>query len=228
MKIALIPARGGSKRIPGKNIKYFCGQSIIAYSINAALESGCFDHVMVSTDSEKIASVAKAEGAEIPFMRPDNIADDYATTMDVIRHTLEWYEGQGHEVEAICCLYATAPFVRAEDIVLGEKTLQETQSSFAFSATEFPFPIQRAFHLDGDKRLHMFEPDHFNTRSQDLTEAYHDAGQFYWCTAEAIRNDLPIFAPHSTPVLLDRSRVQDIDTPADWAFAEALYKIQQS
>lgn len=227
MKIALIPARGGSKRIPGKNIKSFCGKPIIAYSVDAALESGCFDHVMVSTDSEEIASVAKAVGAEVPFMRPDDIADDYATTMDVIRHTLAWYEEQGHVVESICCLYATAPFVCAQDLINGEKLLKGTGTSFAFSATEFPFPIQRAFHLDADKRVHMFEPEHLNTRSQDLTEAYHDAGQFYWCTAEAVRQDLAIFAPHSTPVLLDRSRVQDIDTPADWDFAEALFKIQQ-
>ena len=145
--------------------------------------------------------------------------------MDVIAHTLSFYEGAGHQVDAICCLYATSPFVRAQDLQAGHNALEASNAKFAFSATSYAFPIQRAFFINDDKRAEAFTPEYLNSRSQDLVEAYHDAGQFYWCRPDAVRQNLPIFAPHSTPVILDRERVQDIDTPEDWKFAEALYKI---
>jgi len=228
MRIALIPARGGSKRIPRKNIKPFCGQPIIGFSIQAALASGCFDRVIVSTDDNEIADVARKLGADVPFMRPAKLSDDYATTMDVIRHALEWYESRNEQVEAICCLYATAPFVTGDDLCKGYDVFEDSKASFVFSAAAYAFPIQRAFYLGAEDSVNMFQAEHLTTRSQDLTEAYHDAGQFYWCRREAIANDEPIFGPQSRAVILDRSRVQDIDTPEDWAFAQALYTLSQS
>lgn len=225
MRIAMIPARGGSKRIARKNIKSFCGKPIIEYSISAALDSGCFDAVIVSTDDEEIADVARKAGAKIPFIRPAALSDDHATTMDVIRHTLEWYEAAGSVPTEICCLYATAPFVTPNDLKSGYDILQKQNCAFAFSATSYAFPIQRAFYLNEQNGVQMFEPENLNTRSQDLVEAYHDAGQFYWCRADAVRKNLPIFTPHASPVLIDRSRAQDIDTPEDWDFAQSLYKI---
>lgn len=223
MNIAIIPARGGSKRIPRKNIKEFHGKPMIAYSIAAARESGCFDKIIVSTDDAEIAEVARQWGAETPFIRPDSIADDYATTMDVIQHAVEWCENEGWQVDNLCCIYATAPFVKAKDIIRGLNLLEESDIQYAFSATSFAFPIQRAFYLDVNKNVNMFQPEHLNTRSQDLTEAYHDAGQFYWGNVSAFKAGLAFFAPHSRPVLLPRKRVQDIDTLEDWDIAEGMY-----
>jgi N-acylneuraminate cytidylyltransferase len=226
MKIAIIPARGGSKRIPRKNIKLFHGKPMIAYSIEAALKSGCFDKVIVSTDDQEIAEVAKQFGAEIPFIRPDDISDDHATTMDVIHHGLEWYEEQGIEVEYLCCIYATAPFIKPEDIKTGYKVLANDEDVlYTFSATSFSFPIQRAIKLDEQRRVSMFEPKNELIRSQDLEEAYHDAGQFYWGRKEAFLKKSNIFSSHSKAILLPRTRVQDIDTPEDWDFAEALFSL---
>ena len=228
MNICIIPARGGSKRIPRKNIKEFHGKPMIAYSIETAIESGCFDKVIVSTDDNEIGKVARDWGAEIPFIRPDDIADDYATTMDVIQHAIEWCETHGWQFKNVCCIYATAPFIQADDIKRGLKLLEDPEVKYAFSATSFAFPIQRAFYLDESQHVNMFHPEHLNTRSQDLIDAYHDAGQFYWGGVSAFKKALPIFSNHSKPVLLHRSRAQDIDTPEDWAFAEALYSITQA
>ncbi len=225
MRIALIPARGGSKRIPRKNIKTFHGQPIIAYSINAAKHSGLFDHVIVSTDDEEIAEVAKDAGAEIPFMRPAKLSDDYATTMDVLAHAAEFYKNSGAALTDLCCLYATAPFVRPVDLIESARLFDDPALDYVFSATEFPFPIQRAFYRDKNGRTAMFQPEHVATRSQDLTPAFHDAGQFYWCKAGAVTARRPIFSDKSMPYILPRKRVQDIDTPEDWDFAEALYKL---
>lgn len=227
MNIAIIPARGGSKRIPRKNIKEFHGKPMIAYSIEAALESNCFDKVIVSTDDSEIAEVAIKYGAEVPFMRPDNIADDYATTLDVIKHAIGFTEQQGWVVENVCCIYATAPFLTPEFIKKGLQELTKSTIDYAFSATSFPFPIQRAIRLNAQERVEMLQPEHLNTRSQDLEEAYHDAGQFYWGTASAFLNGKPFFSPQSKAILLPRKRVQDIDTPEDWELAEALYKALQ-
>lgn len=224
MKIAIIPARGGSKRIPRKNIKAFHGKPMIAYSIEAAIASGCFDQVIVSTDDVEIANVAKEYGAQVPFLRPADISDDYATTMDVMAHAIRWCKDEGWGVEAVCCLYATAPFVLPSDLQRGYCLLKNDQQvQFAFSATSFPFPIQRAIKLDEHGSVTMFAPEHEQTRSQDLEEAYHDAGQFYWGQTNAFLNKLSIFSPHSKAVQLPRSRVQDIDTQEDWELAEALY-----
>ena len=227
MNIAIIPARGGSKRIPRKNIKEFHGKPMIAYSIETALNSGCFDRVIVSTDDAEIAEVAKKYGAEVPFMRPANIADDYATTLDVIKHAIEFTEQQAWGVKNVCCIYATAPFLIPEFIQKGLQELTKNTINYAFSATSFPFPIQRAIKLNTEQRVEMFQPEHLNTRSQDLEEAYHDAGQFYWGTTDAFSNGKPFFSPQSKAILLPRKRVQDIDTPEDWELAEALYKALQ-
>lgn len=224
MNIAIIPARGGSKRIPRKNIKEFHGKPMIAYSIEAALNSRCFDKVIVSTDDAEIANVAIKYGAEVPFMRPEHISDDYSTTLDVIKHAVEFTVLQGWGVKNVCCVYATAPFLIPEFIQRGFVELTSSKTDYAFSATSFPFPIQRALKLIGEQVVEMFHPEHLNTRSQDLEEAYHDAGQFYWGTAEAFIAKKDIFGAKSKVVLLPRKRVQDIDTPEDWDLAEALYR----
>jgi pseudaminic acid cytidylyltransferase len=228
MKLAVIPARGGSKRIPRKNIKLFCGKPMIAWSIEAALQSNCFDQVIVSTDDAEIAEVAKAHGAEVPFMRPAELSDDRTGTTPVIRHAIEWHQALGHTPTQVCCIYATAPFVNAEDLRRGKVTLIETSSDYAFSVTSYAFPIQRAVRITAANRVEMFNPEHFNTRSQDLEEAFHDAGQFYWGTAAAWLQERQIFGLNSVPVMLPRHRVQDIDTPEDWARAEWLFKAMQA
>ncbi|QIR75949.1 pseudaminic acid cytidylyltransferase [Sulfurospirillum diekertiae] len=225
MRLAIIPARGGSKRIPRKNIKEFCGKPMIAYSIEAAQKSGCFDKIIVSTDDEEIAALAHTLGAEVPFMRPKELSDDHTGTIPVIAHAIrETCHKELSQLDAICCIYATAPFVQAMFIKEAYEKLKRTKASYAFSATSFPFPIQRAIRLTKEDRVEMFSPEHFNTRSQDLEEAYHDAGQFYWGTPEAWLEGKIIFAPHSTAVLLPRHLVQDIDTPEDWMRAEFMFK----
>jgi len=225
MNIAIIPARGGSKRIPRKNIKEFHGKPLIAYSIEAAKASKCFDRIIVSTDDLEIAEVAKKYGAEVPFLRPDNISDDYATTLDVINHAVKYCTSQGMNLEYVCCIYATAPFLLPEFLKKGLTSLQNNNSLYyAFSATKYSFPIQRAIKLVNDK-VEMFEPQHLNTRSQDLIESYHDAGQFYWGKVDAFLESLPFFDKGSVIVELPRDRVQDIDTPEDWVFAEKLFSM---
>lgn len=228
MKLAIIPARGGSRRIPRKNIKPFCGKPMIAWSIEAALQSSCFDRVIVSTDDDEIASVARQHGAEVPFVRPAELSDDHTGTIPVIRHAIDWCNQQGDSVRQACCLYATAPFVTTEDICRGFATLQSSSCDYAFSVTSYPFPIQRAIRINENGRVEMFNPEHFNTRSQDLEEAFHDAGQFYWGRAEAWLQGKPIFCPDALPVALPRHRVQDIDTEEDWVRAEWLFKAMRA
>ena len=173
MKICLIPARGGSKRIPRKNIREFRGKPMIAWSISAAQESSCFDRIIVSTDDEEIAEVSRSFGAEVPFLRPSHLADDRATTQDVIGHALEWFQQQGQVCEALCCLYATAPFVQPTDLQSADKNLSEAEvGTVVFAATSFAFPIQRAIRIDFEGYSSMFQPDQFATRSQDLEEAF--------------------------------------------------------
>lgn len=225
MKLAVIPARGGSKRIPRKNVKDFFGQPMIAWSIAAARDSGCFDRIVVSTDDPEIAAVARAHGAETPFVRPPELADDHTPTIPVIAHAIQWHLDRGEAVDAACCIYATAPFVRAEDLQAGGELLQQRHADYAFAATSFPFPIQRAFRLTADGHVEMFQPEHFNTRSQDLEPAFHDAGQFYWGQTAAWLSGKPFFGANSVPVLLPRYRVQDIDHPEDWQRAEALFRV---
>ena len=225
MKICLIPARGGSKRIPRKNIREFRGKPMIAWSISAAQESSCFDRIIVSTDDEEIAEVARSFGAEVPFLRPSHLADDQATTQDVIGHALEWFQRQGQVCEVLCCLYATAPFVQPTDLQSADTNLSEAETgTVVFAATSFPFPIQRAIRVDAEGYSSMFQPDQFATRSQDLEEAFHDAGQFYWATPQTWSTVVNLFEG-ARPIILPRWRVQDIDTEEDWFRAELMHQL---
>lgn len=223
MRLAVIPARGGSKRIPRKNIRPFCGKPMIAWSIEAARQSGCFDRIIVSTDDGEIAAVARDFGADVPFLRPPELSDDHTGTIPVIAHAIQWQQQHGESPTEACCIYATAPFVRAEDLQRGLDLLKHADCDYAFSVTSYAFPIQRALRIKENGRMEMFQPDHFNTRSQDLEESYHDAGQFYWGNTRAWLAGTPIFS-QAAHVILPRCRVQDIDTPEDWARAEWLFK----
>jgi len=225
MNIAIIPARGGSKRIPRKNIKAFHGKPIIAYSIDIAKQSNCFDKIIVSTDDPEIADIALQYGAEIPFLRPQHIADDFATTLDVMQHAIGWCEQQKWPIHHVCCIYPTAPLIMPKDIQRGLQALHDTEVNYAFSATRFSFPIQRAISLTEQHAVSMFSPEHSNTRSQDLTEAYHDAGQFYWGKKDAFLQAMPVFETYSRAIIVPRKRVQDIDTFEDWELAEILYSV---
>jgi len=223
MKLCVIPARGGSKRIPRKNIRLFAGRPIIAWSIQAALETGLFDCVMVSTDDQEIADVARAHGAETPFLRPRELADDHTGTNAVTKQAIRWHNEQGIPVEFACCLYATAPFVRAGDLREGYDRLVDSGKPFVFSVTSFPFPIQRALRLNLQGEVEAMYPEYRATRSQDLEPAWHDAGQFYWGRAAAFLNDEILFSPASLPLILPRHRVQDIDSEEDWQRAELMF-----
>lgn len=222
-RVAIIPARGGSKRIPRKNIKPFFGQPMISYSIRAAQESGLFDSVVVSTDDEEIADVARSFGADIPFMRPADLANDHAGTGAVVIHALEWFLKAGIKYDAACCIYATAPLLDPESLKEGWEKLQDKR--FAFSVTSFPFPIQRALRQTADGSVDMFWPENLTRRSQDLEPAYHDAAQFYWGWTDAWLNGEIAFSPISAPVILPRTQVVDIDTPEDWEVAEVTYRV---
>ncbi|MFW7343405.1 pseudaminic acid cytidylyltransferase [Pollutimonas sp. H1-120] len=227
MRLAVIPARGGSKRIPRKNIKSFCGKPMIAWSIEAALRSACFDRLIVSTDDEEIARVAQAYGADVPFMRPPELSDDYTGTIPVIAHAIAWQNAHATPAHEVCCIYSTAPFIRADDIERGLQLLRQNNGDYAFSVTSYAFPIQRAIRIRSDQRIEMLYPENFNTRSQDLPEAWHDAGQFYWGKADAWLAAKPFFSSNAIPVILPRHRVQDIDTPEDWERAEWMLKALQ-
>lgn len=225
MKIAIIPARGGSKRIPRKNIKSFCGKPMIAWSIEAAKASGLFDHIIVSTDDEEIAEVAKGWGAEVPFTRPANLSDDHSTTTAVISHATRWSIGEGWPIAAVCCIYATAPFIHVKDIRQGWDLLQSDDWAYTFAATDYASTIFRAFKRSAAGGAEMIFPDHFNTRSQDLEVALHDAAQFYWGRPSAWTEGKRIFDQHSAPVVIPRWRVQDIDNSADWERAELMARL---
>lgn len=224
MNICIIPARGGSKRIPKKNIRDFCGRPMIARSIEAAENSGVFDRILVTTDSPEVAGVAVEQGAEVPFLRPPELADDHASTDAVVVHALNWCRENGCTPEYACCLYATAPFVRPEYLRKGLELLKSTGATSAFSVTSFPFPIFRGLKINQSGALEMFWPEHRMTRSQDLPEAYHDAGQFYWMNVARYMQAPALYAPDAVPVILPRYLVQDIDTPEDWERAEIMFR----
>jgi pseudaminic acid cytidylyltransferase len=224
MRLAVIPARGGSKRIPRKNIKPFEGKPMIAWSIEAAMQSGCFDHIIVSTDDTEIADVARAHGAEVPFMRPPELSDDHTGTIPVIAHAIQCQNEIGLCATEVCCIYATAPFVLAQDLQHGLEILLSSGADYAFSVTNYAFPIQRAIRITPNQRVDMFQSDQFNKRSQDLEEAWHDAGQFYWGKAQAWLAKKPVFSLDAAPIRLPRHRVQDIDTPDDWIRAEWMHR----
>ncbi len=223
-KVAIITARGGSKRIPRKNIRPFLGRPIIAYSIDAALNSGLFDRVIVSTDDVEIAAVARKHGAEIPFMRPAELADDHTGTMPVVRHALQTLQDQGETIHYACCLYPTAPFITPALLQQALSLMLERDSDYAFSVGRFSYPIQRALRQTAEGGVEPITPEHIPKRSQDLEPAYHDAGQFYWGKADAFLKGRPLFSNASVPVVLPDHRVQDIDTEADWKRAEYLYR----
>ena len=224
MNVAVIPARGGSKRIPRKNVRPFCGRPMIVWSIEAVRESGLFDHVIVSTDDVEIADLARQFGVEVPFMRPAELADDYAGTIPVIAHATNWARQQGWSVNAVCCVYPTAPMLSSNDLAEGLRLLNEGARDFVFSATDYPSPIFRAFRQTDGGGVEMFFPEHFASRSQDLPRALHDAAQFYWGRPEAWLTAETLFGPRSAPLLIPRWRVQDIDTTDDWIRAEALFE----
>jgi pseudaminic acid cytidylyltransferase len=226
-QVAIIPARGGSRRIPRKNIKSFAGKPIIAWSIEAAKDSGMFDRIIVSTDDQEIASVAEKYGAEIPFVRPAELSNDFAETNVVIKHCLQWLAEHGFATDYFCCIYATAPFVRPEFIRRGFYLLKKKEATTAFSVTTFPYPIFRALKINDDDRVEMFWPEHENSRSNDLPEAYHDAGQFYWGNTKRFLTEKKLFSSNSVPVILPRYLVQDIDTLEDWETAEKMCSVLQ-
>ena len=224
MKIAVIPARGGSKRIPRKNIKEFFGKPMLAWSIEAAMSSNLFDQIIVSTDDQEIAKVAESLGANVPFIRPEKISDDFATTTDVIAHAVEWMIEENYSVAAVCCIYATAPFIRFSDLQESYKIFNSGNWEYVFTATDFAAPIFRSFKKNQENGLEMFYPQFFDTRSQDLPEAFHDAGQFYWGKPSAWLDGKRVFDQHSTPLIIPRYRVQDIDSDEDWIRAELMAK----
>ena len=225
MRLAVIPARGGSKRIPRKNIRDFCGHPMIAWPINAAKASGLFDHIVVSTEDPEIAAVAQAWGGSAPFVRPLELADDLTGNTDVIAHATRWGLDQGWPLQSVCCIYATAALLDSADLTTGLAALDNGPWSYAFSVTDFASTIFRSFRVEPDGSVGMFFPDKFATRSQDLPKAYHDAAQFYWGRPEAWLRGDRIFDRHSVAVPIPRWRVQDIDDPDDWTRAEMLFKM---
>lgn len=225
MNLAVIPARGGSKRIVRKNIRHFHGKPIIAYSIQAALDSRLFDQVLVSTDDEEIAEVAANFGANVPFRRPAELSDDYTGTLPVLQHALRWGQDQGISVNMLACLYPAAPLVNADLLQQAERLRQASGADYCFTVGRFPTPIQRALCKNEQGRLEPMYPQCRETRTQDFTPAYFDAGMFYLGRAQAFMDGLPLHSPHAVGLELPRHLVQDIDTEEDWAFAEKLYTL---
>jgi pseudaminic acid cytidylyltransferase len=223
MRIAVIPARGGSKRIPRKNIRDFFGKPMISWSIEAAKGSGIFDLIIVSTDDSEIAEIAKNLSANVPFERPASLSGEYSGTTEVVAHATNWALQQGWELSEVCCIYATAPYLCSQDLKLGLELLNSGNWHFAISVTDFASPIFRSFRLEANGGIEMFFPEHFSTRSQDLPVALHDAGQFYWGRPESWIEGRRLFSRHSVPVKVPRWRVQDIDTEEDWIMAERLF-----
>lgn len=221
--VAIIPARGGSKRIPRKNIKDFHGKPLIAYSIQTALATNLFDKVIVTTDDEEIAQIARSYGAEVPFIRPKELSDDFASTKEVIDHAIGYFNSQGKKYEYSCTIYATAPLLESKYLVEGFEKLKNSDAINTFSATSMPFPIWRTFKIDDNGRCEMFWRENYYKRSQDLEEAYQDAGQFYW-TKTGKKTDEIMFGKESIPIILPRYLVQDIDTLEDWIRAEFMYE----
>jgi pseudaminic acid cytidylyltransferase len=225
MNVAIIPARIGSKRIPKKNIKNFYDKPIIAYSIKAALETRLFSSVIVSTDSPELADIAISYGAEVPFLRPAELSDDYTGTDAVILHALNWLIDHGTDIQYVCCIYATAPFINSYYIREGLELLKKRNATSAFSVTTYPYPIYRSLKINDNGHLQMIWPEYMNVRSQDLSEAYHDAGQFYWADVQKYLIEKKFYSEDAIPIVLPRYLVQDIDTDEDWQRAEAMYKV---
>jgi pseudaminic acid cytidylyltransferase len=224
MIIAIIPARGGSKRIPGKNSKMFCGKPMIAWAIDCALESKLFDKVIVSTDNEHIAQVARAAGAETPFVRPANLADDLTPTVPVIAHAVEAIQAMGLNIEYACCVYPCVPFLQTSDLVDAFALMQKYDAPFSYLVTEYAHPIQRAMRRLPTGQMQFFQPEHELTRTQDLEKSYHDAGQFYWGKASAWKAGMRMHTA-GVGMIVPNWRFVDIDNADDWKRAELLYEL---
>lgn len=225
MNVAIIPARGGSKRIPKKNIKDFLGKPIIAYSIENALNSKLFKKVIVSTDDEEIKDVVIKYGAEVPFIRPKQISDDYTGTHAVIGHAVKWLEDNSEILDYACCIYPTAPLIKKDDLIKGLELIQSGKWDSVMAATNFSYPIFRSFKILSDGGLKMTFPEHYNSRSQDLPEIYHDAGLFYWAKPDTWKDKPKEYNEKNSIIKIPNHRVQDIDTLDDWKKAEIIYKI---
>lgn len=223
--LAVIPARGGSKRIPGKNIRAFAGKPILHWPIQAALQTGLFDTVMVSTDAAEVADIARDAGAEVPFLRSAATADDHASLLDVLSEVVEAYGQRGQAFDTVCCLLPTAALVTAERLHLGHEMFATGDFDSVFPVVRFAAPIQRALRRSDEGMISMFQPEHYRSRSQDLEAGYHDAGQFYWMSAQACLDRTPTFAGRAGGIVVEETEVQDIDTDTDWRLAELKHRL---
>lgn len=223
--IAIIPARGGSKRIPRKNIKPFLGKPIIAYSIEAAFKSDLFEEIMVSTDDEEIADLARQLGANVPFMRSARNADDFTTTVDVLLEVIQAYEKRGKSYEYGCCIYPTAPFVSADLLKKAYEKLVVQELDTVFPVLQYSFPIQRSLRINAEQKVEMWQPEHLTTRSQDLEPAYHDAGQFYWFQIAVLNKKKQLLTENTGGILLSEMDAHDIDNMEDWKVAAFKYQM---
>lgn len=228
MSFAIIPARGGSKRIPRKNIREFAGKPMISYPIELALRSGCFERVVVSTDDVEIDEIARHFGAETIFPRPVDLSSDHATTRDVLLHAFDSLGILENSREKFCCVYPCTPLLLIDDVQAGLAVLDQDDVSYSFAAALYPHPIERAFAIDEAGRVCTNTQKFASIRTQDLQPSYHDAGQFYFGFAEDMRQGVPIFGPRSVPIIIPRARAQDIDEEDDWTFAEILYRTMKS
>ena len=219
----IIPARGGSKSIPRKNIIDLNGSPLIKYSIDYSLKSKYINKTIVSTDDEEIAEIASSFGATVPFLRPSSLSDDFTGILPVINHAVSWYKENIENVSAVCCIFATAPFIDYRKIVEGYEIFNKKKCSYVLSVTNYGFPVQRAFSLGSKGEINLLFDDHIDKRSQDLEEVYHDAGQFYWCNIDAVTQFESMFSKNSYPIVLPRYLVNDIDTEDDWIMSEAMH-----
>ncbi len=224
MKLCVIPARGGSKRIPRKNVRSFLGAPVISYAIKAALESGVFDEVVVSSDDPEIIEMAKRFGATVPFVRPDHLSDDHTTTVEVLNHCLNWFESQGNIVQSLACIYPVNPFLTSSLLQNAHNAWSNSDAQYCFSVSEFHSAPQRALTMTAEGRISSIDDRYRNTRTQDLDKAYFDAGMFYFFDSEALKQGLPIYSEVSLPYVLPRYQAHDIDTEDDWQYAEKIYK----
>lgn len=227
MNIAIIPARGGSKRIPRKNIKLFAGKPMIAHAITAAKASTLFEHIVVSTDDEEISAIAQDWGGETPFVRPAELADDHTATVPVVAHGIQACRALGWEFDHVCCIYPAVPFIQTLDLSTALERLLEGDADYCFPVTEFPSAIQRALRRSDEGEMRPFYPEFEMTRTQDLEKAYHDAGQFYWGKTSAWLQN-PVIHNGGLGHVVPNWRVVDIDTPEDWQRAEVMYQALQS
>lgn len=223
-KLAIIPARGGSQRIPDKNIKQFYGKPIIAYSIEVAKASGLFDEIMVSTDNERIAEIAVKYGASVPFLRSEKNSDSYATTLSVILEVLNQYQELGQSFDYTCCIYATAPLIQSNHLKEGFDKLTDKNFSTVFPVVSFGYPIWRGLSIDEEQRAQMIWPEYQSSRSQDLRQVYHDAGQWYWVDPKKISDT--IFSDNSGVIVLAENEIQDIDNIEDWELLKVKYQFK--